>query len=60
MKAMYWNLAYTKKNRKDNYIYGAGKKIVDHSKLKLWTFFWGHVEYMNDFIMWIEHSTNGN
>ena len=21
---------------------GAGKKIVGHSKLKLWTFFWGH------------------
>ena len=21
---------------------GAGKKIVSHSKLKLWSFFWGH------------------
>ena len=24
---------------------GAGKKIVGHSKLKLWTFFWGHGEH---------------
>ena len=23
---------------------GAGEKIVSHSKLKLWTFFWGHGE----------------
>ena len=23
---------------------GAGEKIVTHSKLKLWTFFWGHAE----------------
>ena len=23
---------------------GFGKKIVGHSKLKLWTFFWGHGE----------------
>ena len=23
---------------------GAGEKIVSHSKLKLWTFFWGHAE----------------
>ena len=23
---------------------GAGKKIVGHSKLKLWTFFWSHDE----------------
>ena len=21
---------------------GAGKKVVGHSKLKLWTFFWGY------------------
>ena len=24
---------------------GAGKKIAGHSKLKLWTFFWGHSEH---------------
>ena len=30
---------YTKK-----YEDGAGKKIVDPSKLKLWTFFWGQGE----------------
>ena len=24
---------------------GAGEKIVGHSKLKLWTFFWGHGEH---------------
>ena len=24
---------------------GAGEKIVSHSKLKLWTFFWGHGEH---------------
>ena len=35
---MDWNLTYTKKNGKDYYNYenGAGKKIVGHSKLKLW------------------------
>ena len=29
-----------------NYVYdnGTGKKIVGHSKLKLWTFFWGQGE----------------
>ena len=39
---MDWNLTYTKKNRKDEN--GAGKKNVGLSKLKLWTFFWGHGE----------------
>ena len=24
---------------------GSGEKIVSHSKLKLWTFFWGHDEH---------------
>ena len=24
---------------------GTGKKIVGHSKLKWWTFFWGHGEH---------------
>ena len=34
---MDWNLTYTKKNRKDNYMkMGTGTKIVFHSKLKLW------------------------
>ena len=42
---MRWNLTYTKKNGKDLlYENGAGEKIVSHSKLKLWTFFWGYAE----------------
>ena len=36
---------YTKKNGKDNYMkMVAGKKIVDSSKLKLWSFLWGQGE----------------
>ena len=31
-----------KKNGKLLYENGAGKKIVSHSKLKLWQFSWGH------------------
>ena len=43
---MDWNLRYTKKNRKDNYIKnGAGEKIVGLSKLKLWPFVLGHGEH---------------
>ena len=38
---MDWNLTYTKNNGKDNMKIGP---VVDHSKLKLWTFFWGHGE----------------
>ena len=36
----------TLKKRTGRIIYenGTGKKIVGHSKLKLWTFFWGHGE----------------
>ena len=43
-EAMDWNLTYTKK---DNYNYenSAGKKIVGHSKLKLWIFLWGQVKW---------------
>ena len=45
-EAMDWNLIYTKKNGKDYYIKMVQvKKIVGHSKLKLWTFFWGHGEH---------------
>ena len=39
---MDWNLIYTKKN--GLYENGASKGIVGHSKLKLWTFYWGHGE----------------
>ena len=45
-EAIDWNLTYTKKNGKDNnMIYGVGKKIVGHSKLKLWTLFWDQSEH---------------
>ena len=40
---MDWNLTYTKKNGKAEN--GADKKIVTHSKLKLWAVFWGHGEH---------------
>ena len=46
---MDWNLTYTKKNGKDNYMKMVQiKKIVGHSKLKLWTFSEVMVN-MNDF-----------
>ena len=51
---MDWDLTYTEKNGKDNY--GAGKKNVGHSKLRLWIFFRGH-ENMND--LWVELLING-
>ena len=42
---MDWNLIYTKKSGKDNYIMKKMQvKTVNHSKLKLWTFFWDHGE----------------
>ena len=42
---MDWNLTYTKKEQEGLlYENGAGEKIVSHSKLKLWTFFWDHGE----------------
>ena len=42
-----WIEIWQKKNENDNYMEKniEGKKIVGHSKLKLWTFFWGHGEY---------------
>ena len=39
---MHWNLTHKKEWRV--YENGVGKKIVGHSKLKLWTFFWGQGE----------------
>ena len=40
------NLIYTKKNGKDNYMKMVEvKKIVGQSKLKFWTFYWGHGEH---------------
>ena len=42
---MDWSLTYTKKEWEGLlYENGAGKTIVSHSKIKLWTFFWGHGE----------------
>ena len=38
---MDWNFSHKKGLLYEN---GAGKKIAGHSKLKLWTFFWGHGE----------------
>ena len=35
---------------------GAGKKIVSHSKLKLWTIFWGHGEREWPLIIQVLHS----
>ena len=37
---------YTHKTEREGWWYetDAGKKIVAHSKLKLWTFFWGQCE----------------
>ena len=40
---MDWNLIYTRKNRKDNYMKMVKVKRL-MVKLKLWTFFWGHGE----------------
>ena len=31
---------------------GAGKKIVSHSKLKLWSFFWGDGECEWPLLLW--------
>ena len=43
---MDWNLTYTKKEREEKlYENCVGKIIVGHSKLKLWTCFWGHGEH---------------
>ena len=41
-QVMHWNLTHKKEWRV--YENGVGKKIVGHSKLKLWTFFWGQGE----------------
>ena len=42
---MDWNLSYTKKEWEGLlYENGTGENIVSHSKLKLWTLFWGHGE----------------
>ena len=46
-EAMDRNWTYTKKNGKDNYNVhenGEGKMIVGHSKLNLWTLYWGQGE----------------
>ena len=40
---MDWNVTYTKKNGKDNYMQIV--QIAGASKLKLWTFFWGQGEH---------------
>ena len=38
-------MKYTKKNGEGLlYENGVGKKIIGHSRLKLWILFWGHCE----------------
>ena len=39
-----WNI-HKKEREGLSYENGGGKKIVGHSKLKLWTFFWGQGEH---------------
>ena len=41
-----WIEIWHHKNEWEGLLYknGAGEKIIGHSKLKLWTFFWGHGE----------------
>ena len=41
---MDWNLTYKKEQEGLLYENVACKKIAGHSKLKLWTFLWGHGE----------------
>ena len=54
---MDWNFTYTNKNGKVNYNYENGviKNIVNHSKLKLWTFFWDQGECESALLRQMSH-----